>query len=152
VSADQLPIPALLRAARGAYAYEIIDRLKAAGFGDLPRNGPFVIGGLARYGQSLAGIVADLGVTRQAASQLVETLVRLDYVVRTLQSEDRRRLNIELTDRGRAAAAVIRSAVETVDAQLHDRIDERDLAGLRRGLAALAQIRAEHRSGGTGEG
>lgn len=146
MSIEDVAIPALLRAARGAYAYEIIDRLKVAGFADMPRNGPFVVGGLARHGDSLAGIVAELGVTRQAASQLVDNLVKLDYLARESQPDDRRRMSITLTARGRAAAKVVRSAVEAVDARLNERVSERDLAGLRRGLAALAQLRTEHRA------
>src|SRR6266566_8566963 len=46
--ADEVVIPALLRAARGTYAQAIRVRLAAAGFDDMPRNGPYVLGGMAR--------------------------------------------------------------------------------------------------------
>jgi DNA-binding MarR family transcriptional regulator len=52
-------------------------------------------------------------------------------------------MDIELTERGRAAAVVIRSAVEQVHRQLVAKISPAELAGLRAGLAALAAIKQE---------
>jgi DNA-binding MarR family transcriptional regulator len=50
-------------------------------------------------------------------------------------------MTIGLTDRGRAAAAAIRAAVEEVDAELAQMISPAELAGLRAGLAALAELK-----------
>jgi DNA-binding MarR family transcriptional regulator len=47
-------------------------------------------------------MILGLGVTRQAASQLIDTLVVRGYLVREVNPADRRRLNIELTERGGA--------------------------------------------------
>jgi DNA-binding MarR family transcriptional regulator len=138
---EDLAIPALLRVGLAAYASAIGQRLDEAGFGDLPRNGPFVLGGLARYGGAVRGLVEDLNVSKQAASQLIDVLVSRGYIERRVQPHDRRRIGIELTDRGRAAAVLIRATVEAVDAQVAARVSARDLAGLRRGLAALADIK-----------
>ncbi len=138
---DQSAIPALLRAARGAYAYTILERLGAAGYDDVPLNGPFVLGGFARYGQSIAGLIQDLEVSKQAASHLIDTLVVRGYLDRHPHPEDRRRISIELTERGRGVAAVVHEAIAVVDALLAERVSERDLLGLRRGLAALGEIR-----------
>jgi DNA-binding MarR family transcriptional regulator len=137
----QASIPALIRAARGSYAQVIGARLAAAGFDDLPRNGPFVLGGMASWGGSASDMTRALGVTKQAASQLIDTLVLRGYLTREVNPSDRRRMAIDLTDRGRAAAAVVRAAVGEVDAQLTQMISPAELAGLRAGLAALAAIK-----------
>jgi DNA-binding MarR family transcriptional regulator len=141
VTNDPPGIPALLRRARGIYARTIASALAAAGLEDLPRNGPFVIGGMANHGGSAAEMIRGLGVSRQAASQLIDTLVLRGYLTREVNAEDRRRMDLELTDRGRAAAAVIRSAIERVDRQLAEMISPGELAGLRAGLTALGTIK-----------
>ncbi len=138
---EKIVIPALLRAARGSYGRVIDESLAAAGFDDLPRNGSFVLGGMANFGGSAADMISGLGVSKQAASQLIDTLVVRGYLTREVNPADRRRMTIELTERGRAAAAAVRSAVEAVDAELAERISPAELAGLRAGLTALAEIR-----------
>jgi len=145
-------LPALLRAARGAYSRAIHTQLVAAGFEDLPRNGPFVLGGMANRGGSAADLIRTLGVTKQAASQLVDTLVLRGYLERQVDADDRRRMVIGLTERGRAAAGAVRHGVEAVDAQLARRISPAELAGMRAGLLALAQIadRMQAADGGAG--
>lgn len=139
--ADDVPIPALLRASRGAYGHAVRSRLAAAEFDDLPRNGPFVLGGMANQNVSAGKLVRELGVTKQATGQLIDTLVVRGYLDRRPDPDDRRRVLIELTPRGRAAAAEVREAVRSVDAELARRVSAEQLAGLRTGLAALCDIR-----------
>jgi DNA-binding MarR family transcriptional regulator len=50
-------------------------------------------------------------------------------------------MDIELTERGRAAAAVVRAAVKKIDRRLTAMLSPAELAGLRAGLAALATIK-----------
>jgi len=138
-------IPALLRAARGSYAQTIVAFLAEAGYDDLPHNGPFVLGGMATHRASAVDMIRGLGVTRQAASQLIDTLVVRGYLSREVNQADRRRLNIELTDRGQAAAELIRAAIARVDEELATMITPAELAGLRAGLVALATIRERTR-------
>lgn len=139
--AGDVPIPALLRASRGAYGHAVRSRLLAAGFDDLPRSGPHVLGGMANHGVSAGQLVRELGVTKQATGQLIDTLVARGYLDRRPDPGDRRRLLIDLTERGRAAAAEVREAVRAVDAELGRRITAAQLAGLRAGLVALTEIR-----------
>ena len=137
---DEVGIPALLRASRGAYGHAVRTRL-AADFEDLPGNGPYVLGGMANYGNSAGNLIRQLGVTKQAASQLIDTLVIRGYLERRVDPDDRRRMLIELTDRGRAAAAAVRAGVVAVDTELAELISPAELAGLRAGLFALCDIR-----------
>lgn len=143
VAPEPANIPALLRGARGAYGNTIASMLADAGFEDLPRNGPFVLRGMANHDGSAVDMIRGLGVSRQAASQLIDTLVLRGYLSRQVNSKDRRRLDIELTDRGRAAAGVVRAAVKKVDRRLSAIVSPEDLTGLRSGLAALATIKEE---------
>lgn len=133
------PLPALLRAARSRYGSAIREALAAVGCDDVPRNGAFVIGGMARTGEPLAEIVKYLGASKQAVGQLVDVLVVRGYLDRSVDAEDRRRLTVSLTDRGRAAAAAIRGAVDDVEGYLVDRVGAEYVAHARATLAALAE-------------
>jgi DNA-binding MarR family transcriptional regulator len=65
------------------------------------------------------------------------------YLDRQVDPDDRRRMTIALTERGRAAAAAVRAGVEEVDGNLALRLSAAQLAGLRAGLEALCAIRED---------
>ncbi len=142
--AEEIILPAFLRAARGAYADAVRGRLAAAGFEDMPKNGPYVLGGMANRGFAAADLIRELGVSKQAASQLIDTLVLRGYLERATDPDDRRRLTLEVTPRGREAAKAVREGVEAVDEALAARINADDMHGLVVGLRALAEIRDEN--------
>jgi DNA-binding MarR family transcriptional regulator len=146
-AAEDEEILVLFVRARGGYGNTISAHLAAAGFDDLPRSGPFVLGGMASHHGSAAEMIRSLGVTRQAASQLIDTLVLRGYLSREINPEDRRRMSVVLTERGRAAAAAIRAGIDQVEAELARILTPGDLAGLRAGLAALGQIREKTERG-----
>ncbi len=141
MAVDDIPLPALLRAARGSYGGEIRRWLAAAGFDDLPRNGAFVLGGMANQGVAAGDLIRQLGVSKQATAQFVDTLVLRGYLERTTNPDDRRRLDLALTDRGRAAADEVRAAVLAVDGELARKLTPDEIAALRKGLVALIEIR-----------
>lgn len=154
-TAPGIPIPALLRHARGAFSHSIRDELREGGFEDLPANGPYLLGGMATQQVAASQLIRELGVSKQAASQLVDTLVVRGYLTREVDPSDRRRITLELTERGRAAALAVRDGVETVDAALAERLSPVELRGLRQGLVELISIKEEleeeDRSGTLGE-
>lgn len=141
----EVAIPSLLRAARACYGDRIRVELAAAGFDDVPRNGAYVLGAIGTHGAPLALAVSGLGVSKQAASQLIDTLVVRGYLARTPDQTDRRRMNVALTTRGQAAAAAIHSGVRSVENELHAQVSDEGVQALRAGLTALAQIGAERR-------
>jgi DNA-binding MarR family transcriptional regulator len=141
--AEELVLPALLRAARGSYGKAIRARLADEGFADVPRNGPFVLGGMVNQGVSAGDLVRQLGVSKQAASQLIDTLVVRGYLDRRPDPDDRRRVTLEATERGRAAAVTVRAAVVSVDEALAGLLTAEQLAGLHAGLVALCDIREQ---------
>jgi DNA-binding MarR family transcriptional regulator len=142
-----VPIPALIRAARGAYGHAVVRALARDGFEDLPRNGAFVLGGIANHGVAAGDLIRQLGVSKQAASQLVDALVVRGYVERAVDADDRRRITITVTERGRAAAASVRGAVLSVDAELEQELSPQGVQALRRGLEALTEIRQRMEQG-----
>jgi DNA-binding MarR family transcriptional regulator len=88
-----------------------------------------------------ADVVASLGLSKQAASQLIDTLVLREYLERRNDTVDRRRMEVRLTDRGRTAALAIQAAVDAIEGALAQLITADELHGLRAGLAAYRLIR-----------
>jgi DNA-binding MarR family transcriptional regulator len=133
------PTPALLRRARDVYRSVVRTALVEAGYDDMPRDGAYVVGGVARAGAPLGELIKRMGVSKQAGGQLVDTLVARGYLDRSVDAEDRRRLTITLTERGRSAAAVVRETVDQVDAQLVRRVGAESFANTLATLASLVE-------------
>ena len=148
---DDVSMPALLRAARTTYGSAIRSALEEVGCADVPRNGIFVIGAIARTGSPLGEIIAALGVSKQAAGQLVDTLVLRGYLDRAPDPDDRRRMTVSLTDRGRLAAQASRLAIDDVDAEVTERVGADTVAATRAGLGAMIGI-GRPEAGGEAEG
>jgi DNA-binding MarR family transcriptional regulator len=137
-----ISMPALLRHARMTYGVAMRRALEAGGYEDIPANGLYIIGGLAlREGESgLGQLIKELRVSKQVAGQLVDTLVTRGYLDRTVDPEDRRRLKVTLTERGRAAAATQAAARAELDAELAERIGAEEVLRVRRALVALVAM------------
>jgi len=136
---SEVAFPALLRAAWKTYALMTQRALAEAGFDDVPRNGSYVLAAIARSGAPLGEVIKQLGVSKQAAGHLVDTLVTRGYLDRAVDPDDRRRLTITLTDRGLAAAKVIGTAVDRVDRQLVVQVGAEFVAHTRATLASLIE-------------
>lgn len=134
---EDWPLPALLRAARAVLASRIRQALDEEGCDDLPANGPYVLAAISATGAPLAAVIRQLGVSKQSAGQLVDSLVARGYLDRQIDPLDRRRLVVALTERGQTAAAVIRAAADSVEAALAEQAGAANLSTTRRTLAAL---------------
>jgi DNA-binding MarR family transcriptional regulator len=139
---DEVVMPVLLRHARNTYGLAMRQALAEAGFDDIPGNGLYLIGGLAleREDVPLGQLIRELRVSKQAAGQLVDTLVTRGYLERAMDKEDRRKLTVTLTERGRAAAATQAAAREKVDAELLAKVGQEDVERTRRTLAVLVDM------------
>ena len=133
-------MPVLLAEARLAYAGEIRRAFADAGFDDMPRAGARVIGRIAFGGTNVNDVAAVYGVSKQAASQLVDALVARGYVERTPDEDDRRRMLVGLTERGAAAAEELKDAIERVDAALAESFGESEILQAKRVIAALVEF------------
>ncbi len=139
---EEIVMPALLRHARSTYGVAMRKALAEAGYDDIPKNGLYVIGGLAlgAGGVPLGQLVKELGVSKQAAGQLVDTLVLRGYLERTMDTADRRKLTVTLTERGQAAAATQAAVREKIDAELIARAGQKNVSCTRRTLAMLIDL------------
>lgn len=141
---EPFSMPALLLGALATYGGAMRAALAKAGYDDIPKNGLYVIGGLALAGDHPLGRLIDqLRLSKQAAGQLVDTLVERGYLQRDVDAEDRRRLTIALSARGRAAAKVQAAARARIDERLTAKVGEKDFQGARRALTGLIQIARE---------
>jgi len=139
---EAVVISALLRGARATYGRAMHAALAKVGCDDVPKNGLFVIGGLAlgAGGVPLGRLAEELGVSKQAAGQLVDTLVLRGYLDRSVDPEDRRKISITLSERGKFAAAVQRAARERVDKALAAKVGPECVSQMRKGLGVLCAM------------
>ncbi len=139
--ADDVSVPAMLGAARRGYGNAIRAALGVAGFDDMPARGSFVIGAIRNEGfQGMDRMARTMGVSKQAVSQLVDTLVARGYLDRVPDAEDRRRMTITLTSRGEAASDEIREAVQSVNDAASAVVGPEAFAQARRVVAVLAVL------------
>lgn len=145
LTVEDIVLPALLRHARNTYGIAMHRALAEAGYDDVPKNGLYIIGGLALGAGDvpLGQLVRELRVSKQAAGQLVDTLVLRGYLHRAEDANDRRKLTVTLTERGQAAAAVQAKAREKIDKKLLTRVGEENVKRARKTLAALIDIGRE---------
>jgi len=148
---NEYATPALMRAARGVYAQSIRAQLHAIGIDDLPRNGALILAGIDASGGPRQDLPAELGVTKQAVSQVIDVLVNRGYLIRRSTPGDRRRVDLELTDRGLAAVEAVFRGVEAVDRQLQERVSAEQIEAMRSVLIALTEIKTVAITTGAGQ-
>ncbi|MFE7650229.1 MarR family winged helix-turn-helix transcriptional regulator [Streptomyces phaeoluteigriseus] len=136
-NSEALALTAALLAAAGDLTQRINDGVRARGFEGRPAYG-FAFARLAPDGATVTELAAHLGVTKQAASQLVDELVRKGYAERRAHPVDARARLVVLTERGwkctraaeEAAADAVRAWVEV--------LGEGEVRALRDRLARIA--------------
>ena len=140
---EDLVLPVLLGAGRMTYGRAIREGYAEAGFDDIPKLGPRLLGGIRRFGGSVGSVgdvARDFGVSKQAASKLIDTLVIRGYVERGTDPKDRRRLTIELTERGREAADIGWAANDRIDRELEEAVGAEAIAQMRETVGALVGL------------
>ena len=137
----ELAMPTLMRSARGAYAQSIRAELQAIGVDDLPRNGAFILAGIDPSGGPRPDLASALGVTKQAVSLVIDALVNQGHLDRPPDPDDRRRVDLELTERGREVVGAVFRGVEAVDRQLAASMSREQIDAMRTVLAALTEIK-----------
>jgi len=139
-SYDDVPLSALLQAARSTYSHAVDAGLARIGCDDLSATGSYIISAMHWSGASLKAVIRWMGVSKQAISQTVDTLVVRSYLKRSHNPSDRRRVDLSLTDRGKEAAKVARSAIERIDRELLDRVGAQRVDDTRVTLIALLEM------------
>jgi DNA-binding MarR family transcriptional regulator len=116
-NSEAMALSAALLAVAGELTHRINEGVVARGFeGVRPAHG-FAFVRLAPDGATVTDLAAHLGVTKQAASQLVDEIVRKGYAERRPHPEDARARLVVLTERGWACTrAAEEAAAEAVRA------------------------------------
>jgi DNA-binding MarR family transcriptional regulator len=133
-------IPELMRVARGSYKRAVDVQLAAGGFEDLPTSSGYLLAYLVNDEGSVPEKIEGLGINQREFRQLVDTLVLRGYITRDIDPANGT-VSLALTGRGRAANEATFEGCSFVDNELARRLSEAELAGLRRGLAVLGEIK-----------
>lgn len=136
-SADLLGLSAAVMAAGSAMAHRIQDGVRARGFEDVRPAHGFTFALLSAAPATVGAIAAHLGVTKQAASQLVEELETKGYVARRRHPDDGRAWLVGLTARGRACTRAADAAALDAAREWESTLGELRLRRLCHDLVAL---------------
>lgn len=126
----------LLRAAT-----QVIDAIQRGvaerGFDDVRPAHGFAFVRISSGDATVADVAAHLGVTKQAASQLVEQLVQRGYVTREPDPRDRRARLLALTARGWECTRAAELAAAETTAGWERQLGAQDMAALHAALQAV---------------
>lgn len=116
---------------------EFVRRLDAAGYADLRPVHGFAFQVLAGPGATSSELAEQLGMTKQAAGQMVDYLQARGYVERRAHPLGGRRRLVVLSARGRRHLADAGPILRAVEAELADRLPGGRLPELRADLRTL---------------
>ncbi|MET8978761.1 helix-turn-helix domain-containing protein [Streptomyces sp. NPDC004539] len=137
-NSDALALSAALLSAAAGLTQRIHEGVVARGFEGLRPAHGFAFARLAPDGASVGQLAAHLGVTKQAASQMVEELVRKGYVERRECAGDARVRMVVLSELGWECARAAEEAAAEVVREWEVVLGEGELRGLREGLGRVA--------------
>jgi DNA-binding MarR family transcriptional regulator len=138
---EDIALPVLLGEGWKTYGRAIRANYAEAGFDDIPKLGPRLLGGIHRGAWEPTDIAGDFGISKQAASKLVDALVVRGYLEREVDPDDRRRMRLTLTDRGRAAAEASWDATDQLDRELEEKVGAEAIRQMRRTVGELIALR-----------
>ncbi|HEX6872414.1 MAG TPA: MarR family transcriptional regulator [Micromonosporaceae bacterium] len=115
------------------------ERLSAQGYGDLRPVHGFLFQSLWGAGATSSELAERLGVTKQAAGQLVDDLAERGYLRREPHPQGGRRRLVVLTDQAREHLTVAGAVLHGLEDELAGRLGATSLSDLRTRLAALVR-------------
>lgn len=137
-NSEAMALSAVLLAAAGELTQRIHEGVVARGFeGVRPAHG-FAFARLAPNGATVTDLAAHLGVTKQAASQLVDEVVRKGYVERRPHPDDARARLLVLTELGWACTRAAEEAAAEAVRPWVELLGEGEVRALRDRLARIA--------------
>ncbi|MFJ8822230.1 MarR family winged helix-turn-helix transcriptional regulator [Streptomyces sp. NPDC102467] len=137
-NSEAMALSAALLAAAGELTQRIHEGVLARGFeGIRPAHG-FAFARLAAGDATATDLAGHLGVTKQAASQLVDELVRKGYAERRPHPVDARARLVVLTERGWACTRAAEEAAADAVRPWVEHLGEGEARALRAWLTAIA--------------
>lgn len=137
-NSEAMALSAALLAVAGELTQRIHAGVVARGFEGLRPAHGFAFARLAPDGATVTELAGHLGVTKQAASQLVEELVRKGYAERRAHPGDARARLVVMTERGWACARAAEEAAAEAVAPWVERLGERGARALCEQLLVIA--------------
>lgn len=139
-------LPSMLALTFRAIMDHIHERLAAEGFADVRPAHGFAFHFLSHYpGATAVEIGLHLGITKQAAVQLVDELEKRGYVDRKPHLTDRRSRSITLTSRGWQCISRVVELSREAEARWSELVGEERLTQLRQDLVAFVEDAARAR-------
>jgi DNA-binding MarR family transcriptional regulator len=118
----------LVALARLSWLGEVTSRLERLGYTGFRRGDAAVVRVLWRGPLPVGRLGAGLGVTRQAARKIADTLEQRGYATTERDSRDTRQLNITLTPAGRDYARAVIAITEELNRDVAGRVSPDQLA------------------------
>ncbi|WP_394435245.1 MarR family winged helix-turn-helix transcriptional regulator [Streptomyces sp. SGAir0957] len=137
-NSDAMALSVALLAAAGDLTHRIHASVVAKGFEGLRPAHGFAFVRLSTGDATATDLAAHLGVTKQAAAQLVDELVRKGYAERRPHPADARARLVVLTERGRACTRAAEEAMAEAVRPWVERLGERGARALAEQLTAVA--------------
>ncbi|MFF8231800.1 MarR family winged helix-turn-helix transcriptional regulator [Streptomyces caelestis] len=137
-NSEAMALSAALLAVAGELTQRINDGVVARGFEGVRSAHGFAFARLAPDGATVTDLAAHLGVTKQAASQLVEEMVRKGYVERRPHPDDARARLVVLTGRGWGCTRAAEEAAAEAVREWGDALGERGVRALGEQLLRIA--------------
>lgn len=137
-NSEAMALSAALLAVAGELTQRIHEGVVARGFEGLRPAHGFAFARLAPDGATVTELAAHLGVTKQAASQLVGEIVRKGYAERRAHPVDARARLVVLTERGWACTRAAEEAAAAVVRGWAGVLGEGEVRALRDQLARIA--------------
>lgn len=131
---------ALFRRTAQLMVAELVERLEAAGYPDLPAAYHPVFENLDAAGTRLTELAARTDMTHQSMGELVDTLEQRGYVERVPDPSDRRARLVRLTPKGRRMVRVALREIADIEAHWSGAWKA---AGLRADMAAILKAATE---------
>jgi DNA-binding MarR family transcriptional regulator len=131
----------LLVATYRAVVQRLLADMTGAGIKGMRAQYGFVIRAVAAEEPTVNRLAEMLDVTKQAASKLVDNMVRHGFLVRTSDQSDRRKMRLRLSPKGRRVRARALATSAALERQIARKLGRKGLASTR---AALLEILARH--------
>ncbi|WP_328428746.1 MarR family winged helix-turn-helix transcriptional regulator [Streptomyces sp. NBC_00443] len=137
-NSEAMALSATLLAVAGELTQRIHDGVVARGFEGLRPAHGFAFARLAPDGATATDLAGHLGVTKQAASQLVDEIVRKGYAERRPHPDDARARLVVLTERGWACTRAAEEAASDAVRAWVGVLGESEVQALLRQLVRIA--------------
>ena len=117
---------------------DLVERLHTNGHGAVQRAHIAVLGNIDTEGTRLVEVARRLGVTRQAASQMVREIERKGFLQRASDPADGRAVRVRHTPSGRALLLDALALMHEIESGYAELVGPRTMSQMRRALREIA--------------